>query len=107
MTGLFEQVAKEMKSHPITLILVIAGWAAIVLGAANFARAAEVKVVEEKVDRVLELQLSTTLRNLHIQYCVANGNKIVIASLIDDYQIEYRDLTGSKYLLHKCEKKEG
>ena len=105
MTGLFEQVAKEMKSHPLTLMLVIIGWLAIFIGYASFARAADVQLVEAKVDRVLELQLSTTLRNLQLQYCVANGNRIIIATLIDDYQREYRGLTGKRYPLPQCEKK--
>ena len=101
--GLFQQVTKEMKSHPITLFLVLAGWVAIAVGAASYATAAEVKVVEKKVDRVLELQLSATLRGLQLQWCVANGNKAIIASTIDTYQREYRLLTGTRYPLPKCE----
>ena len=104
MTGLFEQVAKEMKSHPLTLILVVLGWVAIVVGAATFARADEVKTVEKKVDRVLELTLSGTLRSLQFEWCKANGNKLILASTIDDYQREYRSLTGDRYPLPKCDK---
>ena len=105
MTGLFEQVAKEMKSHPLTLILVLAGWAAIITGATTFASASEVKIVETKVDRVLELTLSGTLRSLHFEWCKANGNKMILVSTIDDYQREYRSLTGDRYPLPKCDKK--
>jgi len=104
MTGLFEQVAKEMKSHPLTLILVLAGWAAIITGATTFASASEVKIVETKVDRVLELTLSGTLRSLQFEWCKANGNKMILVSTIDDYQREYRSLTGDRYPLPKCDK---
>ena len=104
MTGLFEQVAKEMKSHPLTLILVVLGCVAIVVGAATFARADEVKTVEKKVDRVLELTLSGTLRSLQFEWCKANGNKMILVSTIDDYQREYRSLTGDRYPLPKCDK---
>lgn len=107
MTGLFEQVAKEMKSHPLTLILVLAGWVAIAFGAMSYATAAEVKAVEKKVDRVLELTLSSTLRSLQFEWCKANGNKLILASTIDDYQREYRGLTGERYPLPQCEKKTG
>ena len=103
MTGLFQQVAKEMRSHPITLTLVVAGMVAIVFGYTSFARASEVKLVEAKVDRVLELQMAATLRSLQTEYCNANGNKLIIASTIDGYQREYRELTGERYPLPKCE----
>jgi len=92
-----------MKSHPLTLILVLAGWVAIVAGAASFATAAEVKAVETKVDIMLELQLSATLRGLQLQWCAANGNKLIIATMIDDHQRRYRELTGARYPLPKCE----
>ena len=104
MTGLFEQVVKEMKAHPITLILVMMALGAGVFGFANYARASEVKLVEDKVDRVLQLQLAATLRSLQIEYCTANGNKIIIASTIDDYQRDYREITGERYPLRKCDK---
>ena len=105
MTGLFEQVAKEMKSHPITLTLVIAGMVAVGFLFANYATASEVKMVEAKVDRVLQLQMAATIRSLQFEWCNANGNKIIIASTIDDYQREYRELTGERYPLPKCDKK--
>jgi hypothetical protein len=104
MTGLFEQVTKEMKSHPITLVLVLLALGSALFGWANYARASEVKLVEAKVDRVLELQMAATLRSLQTEYCRANGNKAVIAALIDDHQSEYRKITGQRYPLIKCEK---
>lgn len=55
MQWLFEQVAKEMKSHPVTLVLVIGGIIAIGLGYSLFATAGEVeqlKVNQEKESKI-------------------------------------------------------
>lgn len=107
MTSFIEQAISEMKSHPITLLLVIAGWLAIGFGYTNFARASEVKLVEGKVDRVLELQLTTTLRELQSEYCNAHSaeSRALLANTIEDYERMYRDLTGDRYPLPKCNPK--
>jgi len=55
MQWFFEQVAKEMKAHPITLILVLGGAVAIALGYASFATAGEVeqlKINQERESKV-------------------------------------------------------
>ena len=56
VTGLFEQVVKEMKSHPITLTLVL-----ICLGATSFAwtthaKASDVQVLQASLEKQNKLQ---------------------------------------------------
>jgi hypothetical protein len=85
-------------------VLVIIGMLSIGIGYARFATASEVKLVEAKIDRVLQIQIASTLRSLQMEYCRANGNKQTIADTIEDYEREYRELTGERYPLPKCER---
>jgi len=50
MGGLFEQVVKEMRAHPITLILVLIALGGFVFGYTNFARASEVEILKASME---------------------------------------------------------
>ena len=100
---------KEMRSHPFTLIvvlgLVLFSWYAYL----NFAKAAEVSAVNEKVEAVdakidvmIELQLSSTLRSLAQDLCKAE-NKSTLQRIYDEKARQYRRLTGSAFIPPPCE----
>lgn len=104
MTALVQQLIKEMKSHPVTMLTVIVLVFSAWWGYSNFAKASEVQAVNSKIDRVLEIQIAATLRDLQAEYCRANGNKTVILNTIEEYERQYRDLTGKRYPLPPCHK---
>lgn len=100
--GIIHQVVTEMKSHPYTMLAVVALIIVSWWGFGNYARASEVQAVESKIDWVLEIQLAATLREMQNEYCRANGNKAAIQDIIEDYQRQYRELTGRRYPLPAC-----
>ena len=51
-----EQVVKEMKSHPVTLIIVLSCTAAIIYGFPNFAKASEVEALKVSIERQNKVQ---------------------------------------------------
>lgn len=102
MASILQQVVDEMKSHPYTMLAVVGLILASSWGYGNYARAGEVAAVESKIDRVLEIQLAATLRQMQDEYCRANGSKAAIQDIIEDYQRQYRELTGRRYPLPAC-----
>ncbi len=74
-----------------------------VLGFGGFAYAADVENNGKKIDRMLVLSLATTLRNLRIDECRANGSRSAIRSTMEVFQQEYKELTGSRYPLPQCD----
>lgn len=50
MGSLFEQVVKEMKSHPITLILVLIALGTTGLGYNTYARAEDVQILKASIE---------------------------------------------------------
>lgn len=57
-----------------------------------------------KIDRLLTLQIATTLRDLKQEECRANGSKAVIQEAIEGYQQQYIEIAGARYPLTRCEK---
>lgn len=80
-------------------------WAlgAVPLLGGGFAKAADVKEQGDKMDRMLVLQIASTLRELRKDECTANGNKAFIQGVIEDYQQQYRAVAGERYVLPPCE----
>jgi hypothetical protein len=58
----------------------------------------------KKIDRILTLQIASTLRSLRQDECRSNGNRSVIQSTIEDYQQQMLSITGNRYPLPSCEK---
>lgn len=57
-----------------------------------------------KIDRLLKLQIASTLRDLRRQECTANGNRALIQRAIEDYQEDYKEINGGiRYPLPPCE----
>lgn len=102
VTLMFEQIMKETKKHPFTMVAIVSLCALSWVGFTTFASAEEVAKVENKIDRVLEIQLAERIRDLQKEYCRANGNKSAIQRTIDDYQKEYRELAGERYPIQRC-----
>jgi len=103
MQAIFDQAMKELRNHPFTLVVIIGLSIFAIYGYKNFASADEVQKVEAKIDRVLIMQLAETLRNLQAEYCRSNGNKATIRRTIEDYEQQYRELTGERYPLQDCQ----
>lgn len=106
-----EQIVGEMRSHPFTLLVVLALLAFAVYAHENHASGSEIKNISEqvgdntkKIDKVLQLAIAESLRNLRIQLCEAEDHeaKRTLQKTIDDLQTEYRTITGERYPLQAC-----
>lgn len=109
--GLTEQIVGEMRSHPFTLIVVLALLAFAVYANSTHADSGQIKELSErvgdntkKIDKVLMLQIAESLRNLQNQKCVTTDHEArrVLSQTIDDLQAEYRRITGERYPLQDC-----
>jgi len=69
-----------------------------------YASETTVQNLSDKIDRGLVLQLATTLRDLKTQECAANGNKVALQNIIEDYQQQYINIAHVRYPLPPCEK---
>lgn len=50
MSGLFDQVVKEMKSHPVTLILVLIALGSASVGYSTYARASDLQALKANLE---------------------------------------------------------
>lgn len=71
----------------------------------NGAYASEAALTDQtkKIDKLLKLQIATTLRDLRKEECRANGNKHIIQDTIEEYQQQYIEVAHTRYPLPKCE----
>jgi hypothetical protein len=92
-----------MKSHPFTLIavlgLILFAWSASI----THARDDDLKDVNEKMDLLIELQLSESLRNLSERICRANGNKQDLQKIYYEKASAYRRMTGERFEPPACD----
>jgi len=77
-----------------------------ILGVGAYAYASDVKEQGQKIDRLLVLQVASSLRDLKKSQCVANGNKDFLDKLIEEYQQQHIELTTARYPLTPCERNE-
>ena len=56
MGSLFEQVVKEMKGHPITLILVLVALGSAAAGYGTYARAEDVNILKTSIETQAKIQ---------------------------------------------------
>jgi hypothetical protein len=101
----------EMRSHPFTLVTVLALVVFAIYTNSTHANSGEIqelskKVVDNtgKIDKVLMLQIAESLRNLQNQKCATDDHEAqrVLDQTIDDLQAEYRSITGERYPLQGC-----
>ena len=99
-----EQIIKELKELPFTMIAVLSLIAFAVFANNTHANAGEVKHLTEQVSKVLTLQMAESLRNLQVQLCSTENHEArrTLSRTIDDLQTEYRRLTGARYPLTAC-----
>ena len=90
----------------ITLVLLLFNGAigrGIMLGVGSYAYASDVAKNEKAINRVLVLGYARELRNLRIDECIANGSKSAIRAAMEEFQLDYIELTGIRYPLLSCE----
>lgn len=73
------------------------GW---ILPFGEYAYAEEMAEQAEKIDRILAMQIASALRDLRVEQC--RSNERIIADTIEDYQQEFREVTGERYPLPPC-----
>ena len=111
-----QQIFREMKSHPFTLVTVL-----VLLGFAfwsyvNHARADEIRAQitslastaeanTKKIDRVLKLQIAESIRSVKAQECNATGStQNRLRDALEQLQEEYRSINrGVGYEPPPCE----
>lgn len=55
------------------------------------------------VQEILELQYAETIRDLHLQICLARPTRnATLENALEDYQRRYEKLTGHRYPLSPC-----
>ena len=74
----------------------------LMFAAGSYAYASDVATNGQKIDRILALNIASTLRGLREDECRANGNKALIRSTMEDYQQDYEALKGKRYPLISC-----
>ena len=72
-------------------------------GFGAYASAAELQEQSKKIDRLLTISLAQTIRDLRKEECRADGNKRTLQNTIEEYQEQYREITGQRYPLPPCE----
>jgi len=107
-----EQIVGEMRSHPFTLLVVLALLAFAAYAHQNHASGSEIQKISEqvgdntkKIDKVLQLAIAESLRNLQNQLCSAEHHESerTLQKTIDELQAEYRSITGERYPLQACD----
>ena len=97
-----------MKSHPFTLILVLALAAFAVYLYGNYASAedlkADIKDNSTKIDRILKLQIAESIRGLSVQVChsKSDSEKRILLQTVEDLQQDYEEIAGSRYPVQAC-----
>lgn len=107
-----EKMVYELKTMPFTLLTVLALVAFSVYAYNTHASAGEIQELAAKVDsntrsinQVLTLQIAEALRSLQVQLCLSKDHEAqrTLAATIEDLQVDYRQLTGSRYPLRDCD----
>lgn len=107
-----EQIVKEMKSHPFTLLTVLGLICFAIWGWSAYARASDVSEVKTqvetnggKIDRVLKLQLAEAIRGMQRQICGTADEAIrdQLRVTLDSLQQDYSDINeGTRYPVTRC-----
>ena len=106
-----EQIVKEMKAHPFTLLAVLGLIAFAIYSHVNHASAEDISQVNDKIERsnaqierILKLQLAEGIRGLTLEVCHAKNDaqKRILLQTIDDLQQDYEDIAGSRYPVPAC-----
>lgn len=115
-TAFIHDIVKEMRDKPITMMVIIALYvlvpATILYQFTYFASAEAVADVKEKmeslqknVDLTAQLNISDRLRQLAKLRCendVSVENKLRINTAIEEWQVRYKEITGSRYDIPEC-----
>ena len=80
----------------------VSGRGGVYSGFGAYASEASVQTLSDKMDRSFVLQLASTLRDLKIEECRANGNKQLIQQHIEEAQQDYIEITNKRYPLTPC-----
>ncbi len=89
----------------VTLILLLFNGGigrGLLFSVGSYAYASDVATNGHKIDRILALNIASTLRGLRQDECRANGNKITIRNTMEDYQQDYKEIMGERYPLISC-----
>jgi len=105
MTWIVEQLVKELKEHPFTLLIVLGLVGYAFFTSTNHASASELEKQSSKLDKLLTLNVAATIRDLRKEQCDANGNAGLLDDTIESYQQQYIEITGKRYPLPPCEPK--
>lgn len=111
-----QQIVKEMKSHPFTLLAVLGLLCFSVWGYASYAMASDVTASFEqvkiqvqanntKIDRVLKLQLAEAIRFISSQICTAPNDRVRrdLERTRDQLQEQYTEVSdGQRYVIPPC-----
>lgn len=74
------------------------GWLGF-LGLPGFAMASDQKATDTKLTKILQLQISDRIRSLSYERCLLIGQdqKARKASEIEEWQLQYRQISGERY----------
>jgi hypothetical protein len=99
-----EQLVSELRTLPFTMIVILCLTGFSIYSFNTFATAVDFQIINKKVDRILIMQITEWLQSLQIQRCLASGeNRRTLSSTIEDFQEDYRDLTGARYPIRPCD----
>lgn len=101
----FEQIVGELKSHPFTMLAVVALIVYAAVAVQIYAKAGDVEVVEQKIDRVLRLQLAEAIRSVDRQICATENvvDRRELRNALEDLQEDYATLNaGRRYKVNGC-----
>lgn len=100
-----EQIVREMKDRPYTMIAVLSLLAFAGFAQNNHATATDIEKLDRKVDRVMALQLGESIRSVSRQICEATreANRRDLRDALERLQHDYREITGERYPVQPCE----
>lgn len=115
MLSAFDQISREMKSHPFTLVLILITLGGLWYLEKTHADTGEVErlyaaheATIQKVNLLVEINVAFSLRQARGAWCVERNMQArqVLERSIDRYLIEYREVTGQGYRLAACAQNE-
>jgi hypothetical protein len=111
ITGTWQTLAEELKTRPLTLLVLLGLCGYVYWSYTNHASAndlhevnEQVDSISEKIDRLLILNIRSAIQQRRIEYCNTSDDALrsILRDSINDLAEQYRDITGDAYQVQSC-----
>lgn len=99
-----QTLTEELKARPLTLFTLLALSAYALWSYHNHAFAADVDRINDKLDKLLVINLRSAIQERRAEYCHTNDHSLrtILQRTINELAESYREITGEPYRFESC-----